>query len=102
LLADDGIIVVNTIASAGLGAGREVGATLAALRSDVVVMAAPEVLAGRSLGNLVFAAADVPLPTPEFLRGADTGPRRIELLSGATFLAFVGDATVRRDAGRLD
>ena len=102
LLADDGIIVVNTIASAGLGAGREVGATLAALRSDVVVMAAPEVLAGRSLGNLVFAAADVPLPTPEFLRGADTGPRRIELLSGATFLAFVGDATVGRDAGRLD
>jgi spermidine synthase len=102
LLADDGIIVVNTIASAGLGVSREVGATLAALRSDVVVMAAPDVVAGRSLGNLVFAAADVPLPTREFLGRADTGPRRIEILTGAAFLAFVGDAPVRRDAGRLD
>jgi spermidine synthase len=97
LLADDGIIVVNTIASAGLGVSREVGATLAALRSDVVMIAAPEVVAGRSLGNLVFAAADTALPAEDILSRADTGPRRVEVLSGAAFLAFVGDAPVRRD-----
>ncbi|MDQ0892649.1 spermidine synthase [Agromyces ramosus] len=102
LLAPDGLIVVNTIASPGLGRSREVGATLAALRSDVVVVSAPEVVAGKSLGNLVFAAADVPLPTGEFTRRADGGPRRIEILSGAKFLAFVGDAPVRRDTGRGD
>src|SRR5918993_1018973 len=56
-----------------------------------------EFLAGRSLGNLVFAAADTALPAAEILSRADTGPRRVEILSGAKFLAFVGDASVRRD-----
>lgn len=98
LLAHDGIIVVNTIAVPGLARSREVGATLAALRSDVVALAAPAVVAGVSLGNVVLAAADAPLPTREFLRHATAGQRPIELLSGASFLAFVGDAPIRRDA----
>jgi spermidine synthase len=102
LLADDGIIVVNTISTPGLAESREVGATLAALRSDVVALTAPEVVDGTSLGNVVLAAADVPLPTTEFRRFADTGPRRIELLSGTAFLGFVGDALIRHDAGRFD
>lgn len=101
LLAPDGLIVVNTIASPGLGRSREVGATLAALRSDVVALAAPAVVAGMSLGNMVLAAADTPLPTREFLGHASAGQRPIELLSGASFLAFVGDAPIRRDVQPL-
>lgn len=102
LLAPDGIIVVNTIASPGLGRSREVGATLAALRSDVVALSAPAVVAGVSLGNVVLAAADAALPTREFLRHAGAGVRPIELLSGSAFLAFVGDAPIRRDPDSID
>ncbi len=97
LLAPDGIIIVNTLATAELGMSREVGATLASIRREVVALTAPPVVAGASLGNVVLVASDSPMPVDEILRRADTGPRPIGLLRDEAFAAFVGDAPVRRD-----
>jgi len=97
LLAPDGLVVVNTLATAGLGMSREVIATLAARYEDVLALAAPAVVEGMSLGNVVIAASSEPLAGEEMLRHADTGPRPIELLRDAALIAFVGDAPVRRD-----
>jgi spermidine synthase len=97
LTPDDGIIVVNTLATSGLQMSREVGATLASLHSEVIALAAPAVVADASLGNVVYAASDTRLPGDEILRHANTGPRRIELLSGAKLAAFTDGAPVRRD-----
>ena len=102
LLAPDGLVVVNTLATAGLGMSREVIATLAARYEDVLALAAPAVVEGMSLGNVVIAASSEPLAGEEMLRHADTGPRPIELLRDAALSAFVGDAPVRRDDDRLD
>lgn len=101
LLAPDGVIVVNTLATAGLQMSREVGATLASLDPEVIALASPAVVADQSLGNVVFAASGAALDADEILRHADTGPRSIELLRGATFDSFVDGAQVRRDGDHL-
>ena len=102
LLAPDGIIVVNTLATAGLGMSREVAATLGSVDADVLALASPAVVAGNSLGNVVLAASAEPLPGEAILRHADTGPRPIELLRDESLEAFVADAPVRRDGDPLD
>ena len=102
LLAPDGVIIVNTLATAGLQMSREVGATLGSLRPEVIALASPAVAADRSLGNVVFAASRTALASDEILRRADTGPRPIELLHGATLDSFVEGAPVRRDDDPLD
>ena len=102
LLAPDAVVVVNTLATAGLDMSREVAATLATVFADVLAVAAPPVVEGASLGNVVFAASAVPLPGEQILRCADTGPRPIGLLRDQSLTAFIGDAPVRRDADPLD
>jgi spermidine synthase len=102
LLSPDGVIAVNTLATAGLQMSREVGATLASLHPEVVALASPAVVAEQSLGNVVFAASGSPLDRDQVLRRADTGPRPIELLSGPTFDALVNGAMARRDRDSPD
>ena len=102
LLAPDAIVVVNTLATAGLGMSREVAATLASRYADVLALASPAVVEGTSLGNVILAASAEPLPGEEIVRHADTGPRPIELLRDVAFSAFVGDAPVRRDDDAVD
>jgi len=70
--------------------------------ADVLALAAPPVVEGNSLGNIVIAASAVPLPGEEFLRRADTGPRPIELLRDESLVSFVGDAHPRRDGDQRD
>ncbi len=102
LLAPDGLIVVNTLATAGLGMSREVAATLASVDADVLALASPAVVAGNSLGNVVIAASAEPLPGRRSC-GAPTPARdRSPLLRDESLTAFVGDAPVRRDGDRLD
>ena len=96
LLAPDGVVVVNTLATSGLGMSREVGATLASILPEVLALASPAVVADSSLGNVVFAASAVPIAGDEFLRHANTGPRPIELLRGAS--ATTRSSTARRCA----
>jgi spermidine synthase len=102
LLAPDAVVLVNTLATAGLAMSREVAATLASIHADVLALASPAVVAGTSLGNVVIAASAAPLPGEEILRLADTGPRPIGLLRDEALVAFIGDAPVRLDGDPLD
>jgi spermidine synthase len=97
LLAPDGIIVVNTLATAGLDMSREVAATLRSLHTEVLALASPAVLGGTSLGNVVIAAAPGPMPAGRIHGHADTGPRPIDLLDGDELTAFVAGASARHD-----
>lgn len=102
LLAPEGVIVVNTLASPRLVMSREVGATLASLHPVVVALASPAVLADASLGNVVFAASAVAPAVDEIEQGANSGPRPIDVLHGAALDAFIAGAPVRRDHDILD
>jgi spermidine synthase len=102
LLASDGIIIVNTLATAGADTGREIAATLASVRAEVMALVSPAVLDGTSLGNIVFSASSTPLPLEEILRTANEGPRPVIALEGASFAAFVDGAAVRHDADASD
>lgn len=97
LLAPDAVVIVNTLATAGLDMSREVAATLGSRYADVLALASPAVVEGTSLGNVVVAASTAPIPGDEIIRFADTGPRPIELLRDESLIAFVGAAPVRRD-----
>ena len=102
LLASDGIIIVNTLATAGADTGREIAATLASVRPEVMALVSPAVLDGTSLGNIVFAASSTPFPLEEILRTANEGGRPVIALEGASFAAFVDGAAVRHDADASD
>ena len=102
LLAPDGITIVNALATAGADTGREIAATLATVHAEVIALVSPAVLDGTSLGNVVFAASDSPLPVDEIHREANTGPRPITLLRGDSLQAFVDGAPVRHDADVAD
>lgn len=102
LLAPDGVTIVNALASAGAETSRGMAATLAAVRQEVFALVAPEVLDGTSLGNIVFAAADRPLPVEQILREASSGPRPISVLHGASLEAFIDGAPVHHDPDGSD
>jgi spermidine synthase len=102
LLAPDGIVFVNTLATPGLPMSREVAATLEASFPDVLVLAAAPVVDGTRLGNVLLAASAEPLPGDDIRRRADTADRRIELFRDDALTTFVGDAQVRRDDDVLD
>ncbi len=97
LLTPDGLIVVNTLATADLDMSREVIATLRSLHPEVLALASPAVLAGTSLGNVVIAAAPKPIASDRIHSRADTGPRTIDLLEREELSRFVAGAPVRHD-----
>ncbi|MFF2369608.1 spermidine synthase [Agromyces sp. NPDC058110] len=97
LLTPGGVLVVNTIATIGLGISREVGATLVDGFDQVVAVASPTVVADAGLGNVVFAASHDELPTRRIRRRIDQTHRRIELLEGPALVDYLGAARVRRD-----
>lgn len=102
LLSAEGVVAVNTLATAGLQMSREVGATLASMHPEVIALASPAVVAEQSLGNVVFAASTSPLDPRRVLLHANAGPRSIELLSGPTFDDFVDGAMARHDGDPSD
>ena len=102
LLAPDGIIVVNTLATAGLEMSREVVATLRTVHPEVLALASPAVVAGSSLGNVVIAAGPIPLPGGRIYAHADAGPRPIDLLEGDELTGFIAGASARHDGDDVD
>ena len=102
LLAPSAVIVVNTLATAGLTMSREVAATLESVMPEVVALASTAVVAGESLGNVVFAASESPLPAEFLVERANADGRPIALLHDASLSDFVAGASARRDDDRLD
>lgn len=97
LLAPGGVLVVNTIATVGLGISREVGATLVDGFAEVFAIASPTVVADAGLGNVVFAASRDELPRRRIRRRIDQTHRRIELLEGPSLADYLGQAGTLRD-----
>ncbi|GAA1832672.1 spermidine synthase [Agromyces salentinus] len=97
LLGPAGVLVVNTIASSGLGISRTAGATLRDVFADVAALAAPAVFAEAGPGNVVFAASQAELPLRRIRRRIDRTHRRIDLLDGSALTAYLDGAPVSRD-----
>jgi spermidine synthase len=67
-LRPDGVHLVNLIDEPPLDYAASIAATLQEHYSTVLVMADPEVLGGRSAGNVVVVATDGPMPMDEISR----------------------------------
>ena len=102
LLGPSAVVVVNTLATPGLTMSREVCATLESVMPEVVALASTAVVAGESLGNVVFAASDSPLPGGFLAERANASGRPIALLHDASLADFVDGASARRDDDRVD
>lgn len=102
LLAPSAVLIVNTLASAGLTTSREVSATLESVMPGVVALASATVIAGERGGNVVVAASESPLPVGSLVDRVKADDRPIVLLSGASLTDFIGGAPVRRDDDGLD
>lgn len=96
-LTDDGVYMVNLIDRPPLEFARAKAATLAEVFEHVVVMGEPATVTGREGGNVVLAAADVPVDA-EALRAeiADRGGDQT-VLAGDDVVDFIGDAEVLTD-----
>lgn len=98
VLRPGGAVLANVADGAPLTFARAQVSTLRAALPEVVVVAAPGVLAGRRWGNVVLAASAGPLPV-EAIRarvgGADL-PTRV--LAGAELTAWTGGAPPLTDA----
>jgi hypothetical protein len=64
----------------------------------VCLMTDPDVVRGRTSGNLVFAASTEPLPLAELRRRVSRGATPDQLLDRAELGAFAGSARALRDA----
>jgi hypothetical protein len=93
VLRPEGLFVANVSDATPFEMSRVVAAGLLEAFADVVLLAEPPVLRGRRSGNLVVAATNGELPTPELARRAAGGPVRARPLSGANLDDFVGGAT---------
>jgi len=102
LLAPSAVVIVNTFATAGLAMSREVSATLQSVMPHVIAIASTAVLAGESLGNVVVAASESPMPAGFLVDRANANDRPITILRDASLADFVDAAPVRRDDDRLD
>lgn len=105
VLRPGGILVVNMIDVPPLAYARAVAATAASAWHDTLVMADARVLAHRSPGNLVVAAAAGPLPLERLRRGVAREPAPWSVLAGRPLARFREDAPVVCDdmpPGALD
>jgi hypothetical protein len=66
--------------------------------AHVVLSAEPSTLKGRRFGNVVIAAADVPLPVEEIARRAGTAPYPYRVLHGARLTQLAGGAACFTEA----
>ncbi|UOE45385.1 spermidine synthase [Agromyces larvae] len=98
LLAPDALVIVNTLATRDLVFSREVAATLAEFRPNVIALAFPGVIEGTSLGNVMLAASAASLDGERARAAGDHGPRPIALLEGDALDAFIAGAPVRHDS----
>ena len=95
VLRPGGVYVLNVIDYPPLGFARAETATLLAAFDDVVLLAPPDTVAGRSGGNLVLVGSDRALPVDELQqRAADRDEAVADLVATRR---FAGDARVLTD-----
>lgn len=98
LLAPDGVLLVNVADGPGLAFARRQVATIAAVLTDVAILADAQILKGRRFGNLVLAASKTQLPADALPRILAAGPHPAKLAHGAEVTAFAKDAVIVTDA----
>ncbi|GAA1833261.1 fused MFS/spermidine synthase [Pseudonocardia ailaonensis] len=97
VLAPGGIYVANVADGGTLDFARSQIATVGATFPELVVIAAPDLLAGRRFGNLVLVASDAALPVPDLSRRTAADPFRARVLGDAAARDLAGDIAVRHD-----
>lgn len=97
-LRQTGVLAVNAADGGGLAFARSLTATVHSVFGKVAVLADPTVLAGKRFGNLVLAAAHLPLPVDAYINrtASDSFPGRV--LHGAALTRFTGGAKPVTDA----
>ncbi|UWF77852.1 MULTISPECIES: spermidine synthase [Microbacterium] len=102
LLAPPGVLLVNVADGPGLAFARRQVATVAAVFSDVALLADTQVLKGRRFGNLVIAASATSLPTAWLPRMLAAGPHPAKIAQGDEIAAFAEGARIVTDADAVD
>ncbi len=102
VLVPSGVVVANVADGPGLAFARGQLATYLSVFRHVVAMAEPAVWRGRRFGNVVLAAAAVPLPVPGLIRRCAGDPVPARLVSGTELRRQVGGAAVVTDATAVD
>lgn len=97
VLAGDGVVLVNTLATRGLDFSREALATLREVFAHTAAVGSPLVTSGDRVGNVELAAADHPLDTDGVRARLRTEPRQIDVIEGADLDHLIGRARVRHD-----
>ena len=92
VLRPGGVLVANVTDRGPFDYARRVLAGVLAVFGHVLACAEPSTLKGRRFGNVVIAAADVPLPVEEIARRAGTAPYPYRVLHGARLTQLVGGA----------
>ena len=92
VLRPAGTLVMNVTDRGPFGYARRVLAGVLAVFDHVVLCAEPSTLKGRRFGNVVVAAADVPLPVEAIAARAGTAPYPYRVLHGARLTQLVGGA----------
>ncbi len=97
VLRPGGVYLLNLIDGPPLRLARSHAATLLQAFNDVVIATDPDVLRGKSSGNLVFAASDARLPVDRLRTRAAVGRSPDRVLDYAGVLALAGDAKPLHD-----
>ena len=97
LLRPDGIIIVNTLATRGLGFTREALATMSSVFPEVLAVGAPSVTEGKAIGNIALVASRHDLDGAAIAEALVTQPRTIGVTEGDAIVELVAGAAVRRD-----
>lgn len=92
-----GVYAANVADGAPLAFARAQAATVAAVFSQVAVIAEPSVLRGRRFGNLVLVGADVPLPLAALSRRSAGDPFPARLIAGAELTDWCAGAVAVTD-----
>ena len=98
VLTGSGAVIVNVTDRGPLAYGRRVLAGLAACFDHRILMAEASTLKGRRFGNVVLAAADVPLPVEAIAAEAGRAPYPYRVVTGAALTQLLGGAAPFTDA----
>lgn len=94
----DGVLLINTLTSQGLSFMHDAVATLPCLFPHVVAVAAPSVMSGARVGNIVLAASRRPLDLRGLEDGAALRPGEARVYGEPELLTCAVGGSVQRDA----
>jgi SAM-dependent methyltransferase len=98
VLRPDGVYLLNVIDCPPLRVSRAEATTLLAAFGEIGLVADRDLLRERDAGNVVFMAADVPLPLDGVRRAAARGAHPDDVLDRAEVVRFAGSAPAATDA----